>query len=439
MSYAILGYLMIALIVVLLLTNKATPITAFVIIPPIVALVAGYSIEEVNGFIQAGVSSSMGTALLALLSIIFFSIMTEQGLFDPFVNFLVSKAGNNVAVITVISAIVAHFSHLDTGTTSTLLVTIPSMLPIYRRLGIDRKYLYLVIVQAIGVMNLLPWGGAITRSCAVTGMDPATITVAVAPCLVAGFAYNMVTAWIYGKRAQKKIAAGILDTGEGADSGDVGLVVEENRDTKLNLKYWINLAWTLIIVAMLFLATEISGYITFFIAVVGALVINYRSVKEWNAIIDKYAKNALRTSLVMFAAGFFAGILNNSDMLSNMSNVVTSLIPAGMAPLFAIICGVIAFVFSILLGADGFHYGMMPLLISAGATFGFAPAGLVYVMCMCADVVSQLRPVQATSWMTAGMCGVEFKNGIAMAFPVVLGLFLVEMVVGVLCGVVPIG
>ena len=199
----------------------------FVIIPPIVALVAGYSIEEVNGFIQAGVSSSMGTALLALLSIIFFSIMTEQGLFDPFVNFLVSKAGNNVAVITVISAIVAHFSHLDTGTTSTLLVTIPSMLPIYRRLGIDRKYLYLVIVQAIGVMNLLPWGGAITRSCAVTGMDPATITVAVAPCLVAGFAYNMVTAWIYGKRAQKKIAAGILDTGEGADSGDVGLVVEE--------------------------------------------------------------------------------------------------------------------------------------------------------------------------------------------------------------------
>lgn len=159
MSYAILGYLMIALIVVLLLTNKATPITAFVIIPPIVALVAGYSIEEVNGFIQAGVSSSMGTALLALLSIIFFSIMTEQGLFDPFVNFLVSKAGNNVAVITVISAIVAHFSHLDTGTTSTLLVTIPSMLPIYRRLGIDRKYLYLVIVQAIGVMNLLPWGG----------------------------------------------------------------------------------------------------------------------------------------------------------------------------------------------------------------------------------------------------------------------------------------
>ena len=439
MNYAILGYLMIALIVVLLLTNRATPMIAFILIPPIIAFIAGYTVDEINDFIKAGVSSSMGTALLALLSIIFFSIMTEQGLFDPVVNFLVSKAGNNVAIITVISALVAHFSHLDTGTTSTLLVTIPSMMPIYRRLGISRKYLYLEIVQAIGVMNLLPWGGAITRSCAVTGMDPANITVALAPCLIAGFAYNMVTAWLYGKRAEKQIAAGILDKGEGADSGDVGLVVEENRNTKLDLKYWINLAWTLFIIVLLFAATNIAGYITFFIAVVGALVINYRSVKEWNAVIDKYAKNALRTSLVMFSAGFFAGILNNSDMLTNMSNVVTSLIPAGMAPLFGIICGLIAFVFSILLGADGFHYGMMPLLISAGAAFGFAPAGLVYVMCMGADVVSQLRPVQATSWMTAGMCGVEFKNGIATAFPIILGLFVVEMAVGILFGIVPIG
>ena len=226
MSYAILGYLMIALIVVLLLTNKATPITAFVIIPPIVALVAGYSIEEVNGFIQAGVSSSMGTALLALLSIIFFSIMTEQGLFDPFVNFLVSKAGKQRGRDYVISPPLWPTSPIwIPALPAHCWFAIPSMLPIYRRLGIDRKYLYLVIVRAIGVMNLLPWGGAITRSCAVTGMDPATITVAVAPCLVAGFAYNMVTAWIYGKRAQKKIAAGILDTGEGADSGDVGLVV----------------------------------------------------------------------------------------------------------------------------------------------------------------------------------------------------------------------
>ncbi|MFR8166198.1 MAG: Na+/H+ antiporter NhaC family protein [Enterocloster sp.] len=102
MTYAVLGYAMIALIVILLLTNKANPIMAFIIVPPIIALTAGYSISEINDFIKAGVSSSMGTALLAMLSIIFFSIMTEQGLFDPVVDFLVSKAGDKVAIIVVI-------------------------------------------------------------------------------------------------------------------------------------------------------------------------------------------------------------------------------------------------------------------------------------------------------------------------------------------------
>ena len=55
MTYAVLGYAMIALIVILLLTNKANPIMAFIIVPPIIALTAGYSISEINDFIKAGV------------------------------------------------------------------------------------------------------------------------------------------------------------------------------------------------------------------------------------------------------------------------------------------------------------------------------------------------------------------------------------------------
>ena len=52
MTYAILGYAMIAVITILLLTNKANPIIAFICIPPIFALIAGYSISDINGFIN---------------------------------------------------------------------------------------------------------------------------------------------------------------------------------------------------------------------------------------------------------------------------------------------------------------------------------------------------------------------------------------------------
>ena len=66
-------------------------------------------------------------------------------------------------------------------------------------------------------------------------MDPAAITRALVPCLIAGFAYNMVTAYLYGKRAQAKIRDGILDRGEDSVEGDSGLTVEGNRNTKLNI------------------------------------------------------------------------------------------------------------------------------------------------------------------------------------------------------------
>ena len=198
-------------------------------------------------------------------------------------------------------------------------------------------------------MNLLPWGGAITRSCAVTGMDPSTITAALIPCLVAGFIYNMITAVIYGQRAQAKINAGILDNGADADS-DVGLTVESERDTKVDLKYWINLGWTLFILFLLFNGI-FAGYITFLFALAGALLINYHSVKEWNAVIDKYAKNGLRITLIMFAAGIFSGILNNSAMLEEMAAVIINIIPDALAPVYSLICGVLAFIFGTLLGA----------------------------------------------------------------------------------------
>ena len=92
MSYAILGYVMIAVIVVLLLKNKVNPMVGFIVIPPVFALLAGYSFSDINDFIKAGVSSAMGTSIMAMLSILFFSIMTENGLFDPIVDFLVKTA-----------------------------------------------------------------------------------------------------------------------------------------------------------------------------------------------------------------------------------------------------------------------------------------------------------------------------------------------------------
>ena len=63
------------------------------------------------------------------------------------------------------SALLALLVHLDGSGAVTFLVTIPAMLPLYERLGIDKRILAAVASMAAGV-NFLPWTGPTLRASA---------------------------------------------------------------------------------------------------------------------------------------------------------------------------------------------------------------------------------------------------------------------------------
>ena len=129
MYLAILGYLLVIVMMVGLLKNKLTPMVAFIILPIIFALLAGFSPAEIGGFVKEGVPKTLSASALALFATAYFAIMTDKGLFDPIVSWLSKKAGGNVVAIMIITVIIAAISHMDTGMTSTILVTIPAMPP----------------------------------------------------------------------------------------------------------------------------------------------------------------------------------------------------------------------------------------------------------------------------------------------------------------------
>ena len=64
------------------------------------------------------------------------------------------------------SAALAALAHLDGSGASTFLLVIPALLPLYVRLGMDRRVLACVVALAAGVMNMLPWGGPLLRAAA---------------------------------------------------------------------------------------------------------------------------------------------------------------------------------------------------------------------------------------------------------------------------------
>lgn len=155
---ALTGFLIILIMMLLIFKSKALPAFCFVALPVIGALACGFSIAEIGEFIEKGLGTTWKTAILFIFSITYFGIMNDVGLFDKLVDGLVSKAGKNVTLVLVFTTIIAVIGHIDGAAATTYLITIPTMLPIYKKMKIKPVILLLLCGASTGIMNLVPWG-----------------------------------------------------------------------------------------------------------------------------------------------------------------------------------------------------------------------------------------------------------------------------------------
>ena len=110
---AAIGFLIIAVILVLLLTQRVNAIVALAGVPFVGALIAGFSLADVSEFAMTGISGVVGVIAMFVFAIIYFGIVSDAGMFDPIVNRIVRFAGDKPATITVATTLLAIVSHLD--------------------------------------------------------------------------------------------------------------------------------------------------------------------------------------------------------------------------------------------------------------------------------------------------------------------------------------
>ncbi len=89
----------------------------------------------------------------------------DAGMLDPIIDAILRVVGTRPTRIVMGSALLALMIHLDGSGAVCFLITIPAMLPIYERLGMDKRILALACSLAAGV-NFLPWTGPTIRAAA---------------------------------------------------------------------------------------------------------------------------------------------------------------------------------------------------------------------------------------------------------------------------------
>ncbi|MFJ6087316.1 CitMHS family transporter [Streptomyces sp. NPDC092369] len=206
----ILGFTMIATFLVLIMLKKMSPIAALVLIPALFCVFVGKG-AHLGDYVIDGVTSLAPTAAMLMFAIVYFGVMIDVGLFDPIVRGILKFCKADPMRIVVGTAVLAAIVSLDGDGSTTFMITVSAMYPLYKRLKMSLVVMTGVAAMANGVMNTLPWGGPTARAATALKVDAGDIFVPMIPALAVGLVFVIALSYVLGRRERKRLGVLTLD------------------------------------------------------------------------------------------------------------------------------------------------------------------------------------------------------------------------------------
>ncbi|PWC56725.1 citrate:proton symporter [Azospirillum sp. TSO22-1] len=445
---ALLGLATIIVLLVVIMSNKMSPLVALIAIPIIAALVGGFGLGT-SKFIIDGIRAISPTAGMFVFAIIFFGIVTDAGMMDPIIDRILRVVGTKPARITVGATLLALLIHLDGSGAVCFLITIPAMLPLFERLGMDKRILALCVSMAAGV-NFLPWTGPMIRSAAALKVPVTDIFNPLIAVQGVGLVFIFIVAYVLGKREERRLglSGATLASGEARSVGAMGaaetapagpaprVLTPEQLKIRRPKLFWVNLILTLVIMGIM-IEGVVDPVVMFMIGTVLALMINYPDVKMQKERVDAHAKAALMMASILLAAGVFTGIMSGTKMLSAMAQSAVAFVPPEMAQHIPFALGIISMPLSLLFDPDSF-FGMMPVVAEVYKTLGGNPIQIAQ-----ASVLGQMTvgfpvsPLTPATFLVVGLCGIGLGEHQKFSIPYLFAASVVMTITAAILGVIP--
>jgi citrate-Mg2+:H+ or citrate-Ca2+:H+ symporter, CitMHS family len=421
---------MVGLFMALIMTKRLTPVIALVLVPILTALLLGETPNGIGDMALEGVKALAPTGVMLMFAILYFGVMIDAGLFDPVVRRIVKIVQGDPLKVVVGTAGLAAFISLDGDGSTTYMITVAAMLPLYQRLGMNALNLTCVTMLASGVMNLTPWGGPLARAASALHVDPSEVFVPMLPSMAAGLLGVLAIAYHLGRKERQRLHyvpgmaamahAQSLPEAQGT-SGQSGIIddglMEETAllpdpdSARLSARpklLWVNLLLTLALMAAL-IAQAVPMSVLFIIGFTVALLINYPRMADQRERLVSHAPNAISVVSIIFAAGVFTGILNGTGMVEAMSQSFVSTIPDALGPTLAPITALISLPFTFFISNDAFYFGVLPILADAGSQFNVSSVEMARAS-LVGQPVHLLSPLVPSTFLLVGLAGVEMGD-----------------------------
>ncbi|NBB14776.1 citrate transporter [Caulobacter sp. SLTY] len=440
MSLALLGFAMVAVFMTLVMTRRTSAVVALIVVPVIFALIAGAGVDT-GPMMLKGLVQTAPTAIMLMFAILYFGVMVDAGLFQPLVRRIVGWAGENPVKLMLGHVALVAIVGLDGDGTTTVLVTVSALLPVYRKLGINVLKFAVLGSMTFILMNMSPWGGPAARVAASLKIDPSELFVPMLPVVAVGLLSVFLLAWRFGLAERRRLAAAPPapvpqeDAPRIDDAALAGAFQSDTAALRPRL-IWVNFALTAVL--MVAVVMRLAPLPALFMGGVAlALMINYPRLADQRERLLAHSGNVLSVGILVLAAGAFTGVMTGTGMIGAMANSLLTVLPPQAGPYLGPITALISIPANFLLSADAWYFGVLPVISETAGHYGVTPEQIGRASLLGGPVHS-LSPLVAAVYLKCALLDIELAELQRYAWKYALALCGVLIAAALLFGVVPL-
>lgn len=453
---AIIAIVMIGIMMYVLMRNKAHPVIAFSILPILAGIVLVFTVG-VNGpkgealtlsqqigvviekWAAGGVKTTMSNATLFIFSIMYFGMMSDAGMFDPIVHGLTKISGSDPVKVYLTTCLIALVSQADGATATTYLVTIPAMLPLFKKLKLNVLSMLCLIGVTTGNWNMVPWGGTIIRTATtVTNLGvPATpngLWTKILPTELLGMVLSLALAVWFGTMDRRRLTKEYGPDYFKNFKIDGPQIDQETDELKRPNLLAFNLILTIAVIVSM-VVTKVPAYLAFMLGTgIGAFV-NYRGLALQTKVLENHASTAIGTASTFLCAGVFLGIFKDSGMTLALANLILGILPHALLIHAGRIIGILGSVVGLVFSPDLYYYSLLPVVGEVVKAVGGSPEKVGLAMLIGENIGVPISPCVPTTFLAIGLAGVQLKDHILYSVKYDLLVSLIMVVFAMMMGV----
>ena len=436
MNVTLIAILMVLVIVLAAFQKRIPMYLVLMLIPILAALFLGYSLTDISTSIMGKLNETMASAgFLLLFALIYFNLLMETGMFETIVNVMIKPFGSrmNVVILIILTTVLSLLCALTAQISVTYLIIFPILLPLYKKLKLNREYCFILCQTALAVMMWLPWSPAIVNVSVVLGCEATELSVAAsqaAVCMVPGILFQ----WIYMAWRHKKDTGSLFLTVDGAGEAAAEEAQEEKKKLVRPKLFWPNLLVFLILMVGL-LKFGIPAYLLFMIGTAYMILVNYP--RDFGPLLERAGKQFMGLFLFMIGISIYLAVFTDMGMVNALGEAIAGSFPDFLARYMHIILLAVCVV-CIRYVPNRVFTMLYPVLVATGAQYGFLGMAMIAPFIINLTLATGSTPLNPPNFLGCSLLEIDANHYFGTAVRVQSITNLIAIATAVIMGIMPI-